>query len=48
MIKQVGNEEIIRNQSHKILSKQIDKTLPRKCTFLREGENDLPGQVIIS
>ena len=48
IIKHVDNEETIRNQSHTILSKHIDKTLPRKCTFLREGENDLPGQVNIS
>ena len=48
MIKHVDNEETIRNPSHKISSKQIDKTLPQKCTFSREGENDIPGQVIIS
>ena len=48
MIKHVDNEETIRNPSNKISSKQIDKTLPQKCTFSREGENDIPGQVIIS
>ena len=46
--KHIDNEEIIRNQSHQISSKQTNKTLPRKCNFSREGENDLPGQVIIS
>ena len=48
MMNYIENEEIIRNQSHKISSKQIDKTLPRKCTFTREGDNDIPVQVIIS
>ena len=47
MIKHVDNEETIRNPSHKISSKQVDKTLPQKCIFSREGENDIPGQVII-
>ena len=46
--KHIDNEEIIRNQSHKNSSKQIVKTLPQKCTFSRDCDDDLPGQVIIS